>query len=379
MTPYTLFKLLKLVSFYVAAAFSSAAFCQQTAGNDPTGYFQQPYPIADHVHLLRQGAGFHVEVIGNVTVIEQTDGLVLIDAGGSPGAGRRVVDLVHGISEKPVKTIVITHWHGDHHFGLSEVLKEWPRAMVIATESTKSNMNKRGLPPHPDAAYDAAQKANFEQIAEGFTKQSLSAKSEVDRKRFTAEAQEEELYSEDFRGISIRDANVTFTDKLSLLDDEAPVDIMFLGHSHTDGDAVVWLPKQKVLVAGDAVVSPIPFWRSAYPVEWIGVLEKIKAFGYTVLIPGHGLPETDTTYVDTLITTLQKVNTQVAALAGKGLSLDETEASVDFSPLASTFAGTDPVLAEQVKINWAPVVACAYAEAKHVPIVQGSPCGSLKQ
>jgi hypothetical protein len=80
-------------------------------------------------------------------------------------------------------------------------------------------------------------------------------------------------------------------------------------------------------------------------------------------------------YIDTLIATLQNVNTQVAALASKGLSLDRTQESVDFSELA----GTDLVLAEQVKINWAPVVACSYAEAEHIPIVQGSLCSSLKQ
>jgi len=377
MASYSLFKALSALCLAVSIA-SSTALCQQTITADPTGYLQQSYAIADHVHLLRQGAGFHVEVIGNVTVVEQTDGLVLIDAGGSPGAGRRVVELVRGISPKPVKAIVITHWHGDHHFGLSEVLKEWPKAMVIATASAESNRNNKGLPAHPDPAFDAAQKVNFDRLIKGFTDQSQAARNQTERTRFAAEAHEEQLYSEDFRGISIRYANVTFTDRMSLLDNAATVEIMFLGKTHTDGDAVVWLPKQRVIATGDAVVSPIPFWRSAYPVEWISVLEKIKAFGYTVLIPGHGLPETDTAYVDTLIATLHDVNTQVAAFAGKGLSLDETQAGVDFSPLVKALAGDDLTLAEQVKSNWSNVVACSYDEAKQIPIVQGKPCGPSK-
>ena len=271
---------------------AQASSDQIVAAQLASGYLQQIYPVANHVHLLRQSADFHVEVIGNVTVVEQTDGLVLIDAGGSPGAGRRIVELLHGISSKPVTAIVITHWHGDHHFGLSEVLKEWPNAIVIATASAQANMNKRGLPARPDEAFDAAQKANFDHLAEGFRKQSQSAQNDVDRERFAAEAREEELYSQDFRGASIRYANVTFANQISLLDDEAPVQVMFLGESHTDGDAVVWLPMQKVLVAGDAVVSPIPYWRTAYPVEWIAVLEKLKSLGYATLIPRHGLPQT---------------------------------------------------------------------------------------
>jgi len=381
MTSHSSPRAFKLASFLLLIASCSTAFCQTaktTPESDPTGYFQQPYLIADHVHMLRQGAGFHVEVIGNVTVVEQTDGLVLIDAGGSPGAGRRVVELVHGISAKPVKAIVITHWHGDHHFGLSEVLKEWPHATVIATANAQSYMNTRGLPAQTDAAFDAAQQAIFDRLRKGFEDQSRSAKNDADRALYAAQAHEEQLYSEDFRGISIRFANVTFTDRMSLLDEVAPIEIMYLGKTHTDGDAIVWLPKQKVIATGDAVVSPVPFWRGAYPVEWVPVLEKIKTFGFTTLIPGHGLPQTDTSYLDTLIAALRDVNTQVAAFAAKGLSLQETQARVDFSSQGKAFAGTDPQFIEQMKSNWAPVVACSYAEATHVPIIQGKPCAPVK-
>ena len=52
---------------------------------------------------LPPGPGASVQVIGNVTVVEQSDGLVLVDAGGTPGAGRRVVELVRGISLSPSK------------------------------------------------------------------------------------------------------------------------------------------------------------------------------------------------------------------------------------------------------------------------------------
>ena len=377
MTSHSSPRAYKLASFLLLIASCSTAFCQTaktTPESDPTGYFQQPYLIADHVHMLRQGAGFHVEVIGNVTVVEQTDGLVLIDAGGSPGAGRRVVELVHGISAKPVKAIVITHWHGDHHFGLSEVLKEWPHAIVIATANAQADMNKRGLPGQTDATFDAAQQVIFDRLRKGFEDQSHSAQNDADRTRYADEAHEEQLYSEDFRGISIRYANVTFTDRMSLLDEVAPIEIMYLGRTHTDGDAIVWLPKQKVIATGDAVVSPVPFWRGAYPVEWVPVLEKIKAFGFTTLIPGHGLPQTDTTYLDTLIATLRDANTQVANLAAKGLSLQETQAHVDLSSHVKAFAGTDPLLIEQVKSNWAHLITCSYVEAMHLPIVQGKPC-----
>ena len=55
-----------------------------------------------------------IDPIGNVVVVEQSDGLVLLDSGGSFGSGERVVAMIRGISPKPVKAVVISHWHSDH-------------------------------------------------------------------------------------------------------------------------------------------------------------------------------------------------------------------------------------------------------------------------
>jgi glyoxylase-like metal-dependent hydrolase (beta-lactamase superfamily II) len=315
-----------------------------------------------------------VQAAGNVTVVEQTDGLVLIDAGGTPGAGRRVVKLVREISPKPVKAIVITHWHGDHHFGLSEVLKVWPQAIVITTVATRSHMNNRGLPAQPDPAYDAQQIANFERnrkqlAAAGVTESAPAA----DRALYTAGAREVAAYEEDFRGASIRFANVTFTDKLSLLDDLAPIEVMFLGRANTDGDAVAWLPKQRVVAAGDIVVSPIPFGDGSYPLEWAETLRKIRALDFAVLIPGHGMPETDTSYVDQLIAALDDVNHQMAGLVAQGLDMDAAMAKMNFSTQSNKFV-TEPWLKDYFDGYWEPVAMCSYRQAKGNPAVQGKGC-----
>jgi hypothetical protein len=60
------------------------------------------------------------------------------------------------------------------------------------------------------------------------------------------------------------------------------------------------------------------------------------------------------------------------------MSLQETQSRVDFSSQAKSFGGTNPQFIEQMKSNWAPVVACSYSEAKQVPIIQGKPCAALQ-
>jgi len=375
-----------LPTFALTLAFASASMlsAQQmkldmgqptpAAASTASGYLQQPYEVTDRVHVLRQAEGIHGQVIGNVTVIEQTDGFVLVDSGGTPGAGRRIVEMVRGISPKPVKAIVITHWHGDHHFGLSEVLKAWPNASVIASVPTRKNMNIRGLPAQPDPAFDAAQIVNIENAKKILVASSTSPDVPAAlQQKYAAADSEFPLYEQDFRGISIRYATVTFTDHMSLPDAVAPIEIMFLGRAHTDGDTVVWLPRQKVLATGDIVVSPIPFGNS-YPVDWIATLEKVRAFGFDVLIPGHGLPQTNKIYVDKLIAALRDVNSQVSDLAKQGLDAKSVRQKVDFGAQMKAITGDDPWLSHYFVQDWEPVAICSFVQNEGKEIVQGKGC-----
>jgi glyoxylase-like metal-dependent hydrolase (beta-lactamase superfamily II) len=339
------------------------------------GYYQKSFPVVDRVRVLRQGPGFHMQVIGNVTVVEQSDGLVLVDAGGTPGAGRRVVELVRSNSSKPVKAIIVTHWHGDHHFGLSAVLKAWPQALVVATDNTRIHMNTRGLPTQAAPAYDETQERTFEKLRTEMEASSTSPKiPEAEHKNYADAAREVKEYEKDFRGVSIRYATITFDHRITFPDELAPVEVMFLGKANTDGDAVVWLPKQKVIAAGDIVVSPVPFGGGSYPGEWAKVLASIHEFDYKVLIPGHGLPQTSKAYVEELISALQDVNSQVQAQIKQGVTIEQVQEKMDFTRQRNALVHDNPWLTEFLERDWEPVAICAYQEQKGIAILQGKGC-----
>src|SRR5688572_23622762 len=121
---------------------ASAASAQTRTGELPRaedGYFQELSRVGPNVWVLAQPK-FVVQPAGNVTIIEQANGLGLVDAGGSPGAARRVIQQVRRLSRKPVKAVILTHWHGDHPQGLSEVLRAWPKARTIATKATQAHL-----------------------------------------------------------------------------------------------------------------------------------------------------------------------------------------------------------------------------------------------
>ncbi len=120
-----------------------------------------------------------------------------------------------------------------------------------------------------------------------------------------------------------------FTDRLLLADPDAPVELHFLGRANTDGDAVAWLPTQRVLVTGDVVVAPIPFGIGSYPRDWLAVLARLRAFDFAYLVPGHGAVQRDRVYLDRLIALITATRAEVAALVRVGAGLEDVRAAVD--------------------------------------------------
>jgi glyoxylase-like metal-dependent hydrolase (beta-lactamase superfamily II) len=359
-----------------SAAPVSAETLPPPAGEQPRpedGYEQETLRIAPGVWALVQPR-FQVQPVGNVTVIEQTDGLVLVDAGGSPGSGRRIVATVRRLSSKPVKAVVITHWHGDHPQGLSEILAAWPQARTIATRATQAHLRERKTMNTP-ATFDAAADEAFQKQTRGFVAYALEmqgrASNAADEAGWAAAARLFRRYAEDTRGAVTLSTRESFEDALALPDRVAPVDVRFLGRANTDGDAVVWLPKQRVLVTGDIVVSPFPFGFGSYPADWLGVLHRLRAFDYRVLVPGHGRPQRDRAYLDRLEAAIVEIRGQVGELARQGLSLEETRKRLDLAKQADGFVGDDPWLRRWFFEYWVgPFATSAYKEAKGQPIVQ---------
>jgi glyoxylase-like metal-dependent hydrolase (beta-lactamase superfamily II) len=367
--------------FFAAMAFVSSALAKDVApvGSEgsaaaDTGYFQEAYRVTDGVWVLAEPK-FQVQPIGNVTVVEQSDGLVLVDAGGSPGAGRRIVQMVRSLSPKPVKAIIISEWHGDKSQGLSELLRQWPTARTIATKLTQSHLSDpktMNSPAVPDASRNAAYVKEQRDAADYFQGLVVKAKSDSERQGVEAAARIFRQYALDVDGALTLTVNEGFDDRLTIPDTLAPVEAMFLGRANTDGDAVVWLPKQKILVTGETVILPFPYGFESYPADWIGVLTKLRAMDFRTLVPGHGMPQHDRSQIDAMIAALQHARAQVGALAAQGLTLEEIQAKVDFGADQKTFVGSDPWLGRWFKEYWVkPIVTSAFQEAKGQHIVQG--------
>ena len=341
------------------------------------GYFEISEKVADGVWVIRQAEPFHLQPIGNVVVIEQADGLVLVDSGGSPGSGRRIAGLIRGLSPKPVKAVVLTHWHGDHTLGLSAIKAAWPGLEVIAARKTAEALAGASMSAYAKNAPDPAKTAEFMKRLDGFepylaAQVADASLTPAERAGFERAQRLFHRYRADTQDLFVVTPTRTFDDRLTLADPVQPIEVIHPGRANTEGDTVAWLPRQKVLAAGDLVVMPLPFGFNAYPQDWTAALKRLRAYDFKVLVPGHGAPQKDRAYLDRLIALIGEVRAQVAPRAKQGLSLDDTRKRLDLSRQARLFAGDDPWLNRWFKSYWTdPLSEAAWKEANGIPIEQG--------
>lgn len=335
-------------------------------------FLQIAEPVTEGVTVLRQAQNNFYGVIGNVTVIEQTDGLVLIDSGSSYGSGRRVVDLVRGVSPKPVKAVIITHWHNDHPLGLAAIVEAWPQAEVLASAEAARDFDVRinRLIPRgaPDPAYNGAR---YVPIVEQALKDSAEATDESVRRGHAEAADAVRLLSADQTGTFVVRPTRIVADGERIDDAERPVEIRQLGRGNTDGDLVMWLPRQKIVVAGDVVVWPVPHEFNVYPREWAAVVGQIKAMPFERLITGHGEVLRDRVYLERLIGLQAAVETMVKAAVAEGLTEEQTvEAAPErLAEQRRIFAGDDAWLGYWFDGYAAqPLAASSYKEVTGAPI-----------
>jgi glyoxylase-like metal-dependent hydrolase (beta-lactamase superfamily II) len=315
----------------------------QTPRQQARGYVQVAERIAPRVHLLRQAEPNFAGVVGNTVVIEQRDGLVLIDVGASHGSGERIVELVRGISKQPVKAVVLTHWHGDHHLGLSAIVAAWPDVAIISHRNAAADIDTlmKAFPRAQSAAYEAERirslGANIDQLV---AERLASPATPEERAGWQAAlVGNRALRFADVAGTRLVLPNRTLTDTLTLADADVPVELRYLGRANTTGDIVAWLPRQRILATGDVVVEPTPFMISVFPTDLLRSIENIRAIPFDVLLPGHGLPQRDRALLDRITTLVRDALNQVTPLARAGLSLDTVTARVDLSRHRAGFAG----------------------------------------
>ena len=236
--------------------------------------------VSDGVYAAIAGPTFRLNC--NAAIIVQDDGVVVVDSESIPSAAREVITAIKRITDKPVKFLVITHFHGDHFQGAQAYLSEWPGVQVLSSDATREGIAKRGIPRMRRETLDLP--ARIETLKADLQRANgEKEKAEIQKNLDQAGAYFSEL--KDVQGVL---PSLTVDRDITLRSKSHTVQITWLGLAHTDGDLFVYVPDAKVLVTGDALHSGTPTLTDASPYEWIRTLDAAESLDFASVIGGHG-------------------------------------------------------------------------------------------
>jgi glyoxylase-like metal-dependent hydrolase (beta-lactamase superfamily II) len=216
--------------------------------------------LADGVYALT------AEGDPNVGAVEGEDFVVAIEARATPVAARDWLAVLREHTDKPVRYLVLSHYHAVRVLGASA----FDADAIVAHEKTRELVAERG-------------KQDWE--------------SELGRMP--------RLFREPDSIPGLTWPTVTFTDRMTidLGGDRGNLVLRYCGRGHTEGDIVAWLPEHRVLFAGDLVEAQAALYTGdAFHTDWsTGTLDAVKALGAEALVGGRGAVATGREAVDAAV------------------------------------------------------------------------------
>ncbi len=186
----------------------------------------------------------------NTGIVVGDDAVMVIDTQATPVMARDVIRRIREVTDKPIRYVVLSHYHAVRVLGASAYEPE----QVIASRDTYDLIVERG---------------------------EHDMRSEIER------------FPRLFRAVEsvpgLTWPTMVFDKRLTLWLGSLQVELMQLGRGHTKGDTVVWLPQEQIMFSGDLVeFGATPYCGDAYLNDWPETLDAIAALAPAKLVPGRG-------------------------------------------------------------------------------------------
>lgn len=332
--------------------------------------FQQ---LADGVYVAIRPESIRAPVEGNATILINDRDVVVCEGGGMPLAAENVIAKIRELTDKPVRYVINSHWHGDHHLGNQAYKEAYPGVEFISHAFTREDIVGPPMDYMDQMVKDLPQQMEgLKAQLEGGTMQDGSPIPDEARRWYQQMVDGYPVLLEDVERLESTPPSLTFEDKLTLHRGERIIEILYLGRGNTRGDAVVHLPNEKIVITGDLVVLPTPYGFGTYPSDWIETLGKIQELDFEQLVPGHGPVQTGGAYLETLQALFASVLQQTQEIVADGGDLERLRAEVEVTEFADQLCGDSELLKSLFK-NWfvTPFTLSTYKEAIGEPIIQG--------
>ena len=237
------------------AFLSAAAEAELLAGPIPAGTAE-----AAKADLLAPDIYFHegqvsdtADAVCNNGWIIFEDYVLVIDAN-FPAGAKLIISKIRALTDKPIRFAFDTHHHGDHAYGNQIFVDNGGVPVAHTGVIEEMKRYETGHYGHQPGRWEAAIK---------------------DRP--------------DLKTTKLKPPSVLFSKDLIFDDGKHRVELMHLGVAHTHGDAVAWLPKERILFTGDMCVNgPYNYVGDGDVGKWVATLDEARRLGATIVCTGHG-------------------------------------------------------------------------------------------
>ncbi len=244
---------------------------------------------------------FTAEGDPNTGVIIGDDSVMIVDAQATPRLAQKVIEKIRSVTDKPIKYVVLSHYHAVRVLGASA----YEASEIVASEKCRAMIVERGKEDW-DSEFD-----RFPRLFQGH---------------------------ESIPGLTW--PTLTFNGRMSLYLGKRRVDLMQLGRAHTAGDIVAHVPSENVMFSGDIVeYKSACYCGDAHFADWPQTLDAIARIAPDSLSPGRG-----------------------DALVGRAKVNEAIELTRDF--LATTYAPVAKVALAGGTLKEAMAAARAHGDAK---------------
>ena len=267
---------------------------------------------------------------GNTGVIVGTTGVFVIDSCYLPSRAKADIALIRKVTPLPVRFLMTTHWHFDHNNGAVAYRDAFPGVTLLAERHTAGwiELNQeywKALSTPPGSPRRESLAKLEAELAKGAGPDGKALDAAARAKRADVIARRKAELAE-LATLEVVPPNQLFDGRLSLDFEGTPIEIENRGPANSPDDSTIWLPRERILFAGDILVkSPLPYVGASWPVHWLKVARDLDAVPAALIVPGHGPVMTDHAYTRSIADLLETTLARVEALVRKGRSLAQVQ------------------------------------------------------
>lgn len=354
----------------IALGFVVSMFTANVAADSSRTTARTFEKLAEGVYVIRHKDAPDTFPQGNTTVIIGDREVLVVDSCYLPSSAREDIAQIRQWTNKPVRYLVNTHWHFDHTMGNGVYWEAFPGLSIIAHAETAKQV----------AGYNPGWFARFPRRADRMRQILKDGKdgngkvlTDGERKEYEEAIAGLAPVQEEFKSIVDRSPTITFDSEMRIDLGNREVHIKHLGRGNTAGDAIVFLPKEKIVITGDLVVHPVPYMFGGYPADFGKTLRRLDQLKFDTMIPGHGevmRTEMGRNYIGLLAEFCEAVtdlvSTELHRTGSGAVNLPAVREGVvkklDVAGWRQKFAGSDKTEQDAFDTTFAAMITAAFNE-----------------